>query len=63
MREKNGIVFIKKAMEKLLRSHSNDVKSYGEFNEMRMTGKHETSSLEKFTFGFGNRGASVRISK
>lgn len=26
-----------------------------------MTGKHETSSKDKFTFGIGNRAASIRI--
>ena len=30
-------------------------------NKRRMTGKHETSSFDKFTWGEGNRSASVRI--
>ena len=63
MRAENGIVEIKKAFEKLAKSHNEDLKSYGSFNELRMTGKHETSSMEKFTYGIGNRGASVRIPK
>ena len=34
---------------------------YGEHNDERMTGEHETSSFKKFTYGMGNRGCSVRI--
>jgi glutamine synthetase len=34
---------------------------YGEGNEARLTGRHETSCMTKFTWGVGNRGASVRI--
>ena len=37
------------------------LKVYGEWNELRLTGKHETSSLQEFSHGVGNRGASVRI--
>lgn len=33
---------------------------YGD-NSKRLTGKHETSSREKFTSGVGDRSASVRI--
>ena len=34
---------------------------YGCDNELRMTGEHETSSYNEFSFGRANRGASVRI--
>ena len=34
---------------------------YGTDNNMRMTGKYETSSFEEFTHGVANRGASIRI--
>ncbi len=33
---------------------------YGD-NSQRLTGKHETSSKDEFSFGIGNRAASVRI--
>ena len=36
------------------------MKCYGEGNEDRMTGKHETASYDKFTDGIANRGASIR---
>ena len=28
---------------------------------MRLTGKHETQSIDKFSFGVSDRGASIRI--
>ena len=34
---------------------------YGEGNEQRMTGAHETANYSTFTHGIANRGASVRI--
>jgi len=37
------------------------MKLYGENNFLRLTGKHETSSINDFSFGIGNRGTSCRI--
>lgn len=34
---------------------------YGAYNEMRLTGKHETQSINKFSYGISDRGASIRI--
>lgn len=34
---------------------------YGEDNNKRLTGIHETSSFDKFSYGTGNRAASFRI--
>ena len=61
MRETNGIVHIYKAIDRLSKNHLAHMKLYGSDNTMRMSGKHETSSYDKFTFGRANRGASVRI--
>ena len=61
MREENGIEHIYTAIKRLSVIHSLHMNYYGEHNEMRMSGKHETSSFNKFTFGRANRGASVRI--
>ena len=33
----------------------------GEDNELRLTGKHETASINEFSYGVANRGCSVRI--
>lgn len=61
MREDNGYEIIKKCMEYLQENHVNDLKLYGKNNEKRLTGKHETSSMYKFTYGVANRSSSVRI--
>jgi len=37
------------------------MKLYGEGNDKRLTGEHETSSVDKFSYGPGNRAASFRI--
>ena len=63
MRMPNGIDHIYEAIKKLEKTHHEDVKYYGEGNEKRMTGHHETSTLDKFNSGVGNRGSSVRVSK
>lgn len=48
-------------MSALERTHIETLKLYGEGNEKRLTGHHETSSMDKFSYGLGNRGCSVRI--
>jgi glutamine synthetase len=34
---------------------------YGEFNDQRLTGDHETASIHDFSWGVSDRGASIRI--
>ncbi len=34
---------------------------YGPDNHLRLTGKHETQSIDKFSYGISDRGASIRI--
>ncbi|MBC6993009.1 glutamine synthetase beta-grasp domain-containing protein [Neolewinella lacunae] len=34
---------------------------YGHDNHLRLTGKHETQSIDQFSFGISDRGASIRI--
>lgn len=34
---------------------------YGDGNHLRLTGLHETQSIDKFSFGVSDRGASIRI--
>merc|ERR1712167_67672 len=41
--------------------HKTHMALYGADNDKRCTGIHETSSFDKFTYGAGNRAASVRI--
>ena len=41
--------------------HDKAIEVYGEGNERRLTGKHETSSIDKFSWGELDRTASIRI--
>merc|ERR1719433_2044907 len=41
--------------------HLEHVNVYGEGNERRLTGAHETAPIDKFSYGVANRGASIRI--
>jgi glutamine synthetase len=63
MREEGGYKEILNAINQLGEYHSRSITLYGEGNSERLTGKHETSSMERFSFGSGNRGCSVRIPK
>ena len=38
-----------------------DTAVYGPENHLRLTGLHETQSIDKFSYGLADRGASVRI--
>ncbi|CAN0909878.1 Glutamine synthetase cytosolic isozyme [Linum grandiflorum] len=63
MREDGGIDVIKAAIEKLGKRHSEHIAAYGEGNERRLTGQHETADIHTFTSGVANRGASIRIGR
>ena len=41
--------------------HKEHIAVYGAGNELRLTGAHETASIDRFSFGASNRGASIRI--
>jgi len=53
--------FIEKAIEKLKNNHTNHIIHYGENNHERLTGEHETCSIDEFRYGVSDRGASIRI--
>jgi glutamine synthetase len=61
MREAGGISEIVDCMAKLESKHKEHLEIYGNDNENRLTGKHETSSMDVFTYGYGTRNTSVRI--
>jgi glutamine synthetase len=61
MREEGGIELIKEAMPKLESNHEKHIEVYGLFNDMRLTGAHETSSIHDFSYGFSTRDTSIRI--
>lgn len=60
-RAKDGIGVIHKYIEKLEKKHQEHIDVYGENNNLRLTGLHETSSIDKFSWGVGTRNTSVRI--
>lgn len=56
-----GLQAIKAAIERLSKKHGEHIAAYGAGNERRLTGLHETASIDKFSSGVANRGASIRI--
>jgi len=63
MRNPGGYAKIIEAIEKLAKKHEQHILAYGEGNERRLTGRHETASMASFSYGVANRGASVRIGR
>ena len=61
MRETGGIDVIMASMEKLRDKHKEHISIYGEHNHLRLTGHHETSSMDTFSYGKGTRNTSIRI--
>jgi glutamine synthetase len=60
--DRRGYDIIQKYCQQLGTNHTETMKSYGEFNELRMTGRYETASFDRFSYDIANRGCSVRIS-
>ena len=61
MREEGGYEVILDAVKRLEPLHMRFINMYGDHNDQRLSGRFETSSLEKFGFGAGHRGQSIRI--
>ena len=51
MREDGGYALIKDAIYKLGARHAEHIAYYGEGNDRRLTGKHETASIHNFRHG------------
>ena len=60
-REKGGEEMFDDICESLGLFHKEHIEVYGHGNEKRLTGLHETQSMEKFSHGVSDRGASIRI--
>eukprot|EP00210_Caulerpa_lentillifera_P007106 g6799.t1 len=54
---------MKQQIEKLRKRHAFHIARYGKGIERRLTGTHETSSLDDFTWGVANRETSVRVGR
>jgi glutamine synthetase len=59
--EENGWQEMMDKMKLLEAKHAEHINCYGEGNERRLTGRHETAPMNKFTWGVGDRSASARI--
>lgn len=58
---KTGMDAIHAAIKALESRHDEHIAVYGSDLELRLTGKHETASINQFLAGVGHRGASIRI--
>lgn len=61
MRSPGGMAAIEAAIKKLEGRHKEHIAVYGADNSLRLTGRHETGSIDSFTYGVANRGTSIRI--
>ena len=61
MREEGGKELFDEIFRVLKSNHQKHIEVYGSDNDKRLTGKHETQSIDKFSWGVSDRGASIRI--
>jgi glutamine synthetase len=61
MRVEGGMAYIEAAIKKLEARHADHIAVYGEENEQRLTGRHETGAIDQFTWGIASRACSIRI--
>lgn len=61
MREIGGIDLFHSIFNAMSMSHEHAISIYGSDNDQRLTGNHETQSIDKFSWGVSDRGASIRV--
>src|SRR5215217_3930879 len=61
MREVGGKEYFEALMCAFDKYKNEHIAVYGPENHLRLTGLHETQSIDKFNYGVANRGASVRV--
>jgi glutamine synthetase len=61
MREVGGKEMFRAICEAFRPVHNDHMAVYGSDNDQRLTGLHETQSIDKFSYGVSDRGASIRI--
>jgi glutamine synthetase len=61
MREVGGKEYFEKLMAAFDKHKNEHIAVYGPDNHLRLTGLHETQSIDKFNYGVANRGASIRV--
>lgn len=60
-RGEGGLGIMKEMMCLLAAKHAEHIAVYGDGNDARLTGLHETSSMNEFSWSIGGRNTSVRI--
>ena len=61
MREEGGQEYFDSIFRAFDVRQSEHINVYGSDNHLRLTGKHETQSIDKFSWGVSDRGASIRV--
>ena len=61
MRETGGKEYFEALMAAFEANCEEHIAVYGPDNHLRLTGLHETQSIDKFSYGIADRGASVRV--
>jgi glutamine synthetase len=61
LRETGGEAYFLALMAAFEKNVAEHIAVYGPDNHMRLTGKHETASIDSFSWGLSDRGASIRL--
>jgi glutamine synthetase len=61
MRNEGGEEYFNVLFNSLESRRHKHIEVYGSDNELRLTGKYETQSIDKFSWGVSDRGASIRV--
>jgi glutamine synthetase len=61
LREVGGKEYLEDLMKVFEKNIPDHIAVYGPDNHLRLTGLHETQSIDKFSYGLSDRGASVRL--
>ncbi len=61
MRLEGGEYYFQMILDNFEENHEEHIANYGSMNHERLTGRHETQSINQFSYGVSDRGASIRI--
>ncbi|NDV61399.1 glutamine synthetase [Puniceicoccales bacterium CK1056] len=61
LRDTGGKDYFLKLMDAFDKNRDEHIAAYGPDNHLRLTGLHETQSIDKFSWGVADRGASIRV--
>ncbi len=61
LREVGGKEYFEKLMAAFEKYTEEHIAVYGPYNDQRLTGLHETQSIDMFSWGIADRGASIRV--